>query len=253
MKLIHAGGRMFGLSLVGLDDDAWVPRALELAAAYPFVAWGLLVHSDGHVANKFASKRLLDAAAAQAPADGSAPFSLHLCGPAIGAMLDDAAMMDGLHACRPAAIQISIRDLQPGLAPALHKAMRRYPRTPFVVQDSAGLPRWWAPLIDEPNLGILVDDSLGRGLAPAQWRRGVGARGSVGYAGGLNAGNLRAELDRIAAVAGPAFWVDLQSGLRDADDRFSMALAEEVVGIACRWWAAQVSDAGAHAESSDAG
>ena len=68
---------------------------------------------------------------------------------------------------------------------------------------------------------MLFDSSGGRGIRRAQWPTPLsGVR--CGYAGGLGPENLRLEMPRIAAVAGPDYWVDMENSLRDADDHFSV-------------------------------
>jgi hypothetical protein len=71
---------------------------------------------------------------------------------------------------------------------------------------------------------VLFDSSGGRGIRRGQWPAPLpGVR--CGYAGGLGPDNLRLEMPRIAAVAGPDYWVDMENSLRGADDRFSVQKA----------------------------
>ena len=71
----------------------------------------------------------------------------------------------------------------------------------------------------------LFDASGGRGLEPLEWPKHL-QDWTCGYAGGLGPGNLRRELPRIAAAAGPfPYWIDMESKLRDDEDRFWIGLA----------------------------
>lgn len=80
---------------------------------------------------------------------------------------------------------------------------------------------------------LLVDASGGRGLSPLEWRRPTTYR-RVGFAGGLGEDNLARELPRIAAVATGAWWVDMETKLRDASDRFHVPTARACAEI-FRW------------------
>lgn len=83
--------------------------------------------------------------------------------------------------------------------------------------------------VDRENHVLLVDSSGGRGLSPEQWQSPVTDK-AVGFAGGLGPDNLSDELTKIAAIARPGWWVDMEGQLR-ADDWFSIERAAECVEI----------------------
>lgn len=70
-----------------------------------------------------------------------------------------------------------------------------------------------------PSHQVLFDSSGGRGILREEWPKALPDH-VCGYAGGLGPDNLRAELPRIAAVAGPNYWVDMEGSLRDENDEF---------------------------------
>lgn len=76
----------------------------------------------------------------------------------------------------------------------------------------------------------LFDTSGGRGKAPAAWPPCPSDGVLRGYAGGINSANVRAVLRAIGAgaPAGARFWIDMESGVRDADDRFDLGLCRAV-------------------------
>jgi len=78
--------------------------------------------------------------------------------------------------------------------------------------------------VRRPGHQVLFDASGGRGVLREEWPKALPDH-ICGYAGGLGYRNLRTELPRIAAVAGPKYWVDMEGSLRDEDDRFSVARA----------------------------
>lgn len=92
-------------------------------------------------------------------------------------------------------------------------------------------------LVDHEQEGhcILVDQSGGRGISPAVWKRPATAK-LVGFAGGLGPDNLAHELDRISQVAEGDWWVDMESKLRGSgDDFFSLRKAHVCVDVFHRW------------------
>lgn len=68
---------------------------------------------------------------------------------------------------------------------------------------------------------ILVDGSGGRGIVPTEWMAPrTGKR--VGYAGGLSFMNLHEELPKIQKIAQAGCWIDMESSLRNKEDRFDL-------------------------------
>jgi len=90
----------------------------------------------------------------------------------------------------------------------------------------------------EEDVSWLFDASGGRGVVPDAWpaaaRPGPVAASPevprlVGYAGGLSPTNIATALPLIAAAAGDSpYWIDMESGVRDADDRFDLAKCRAV-------------------------
>lgn len=80
----------------------------------------------------------------------------------------------------------------------------------------------------EVKAHVLVDASGGRGQLPRRWTRPETPH-PVGFAGGLTPENLADQLDAIAEVAVDPWWVDLESGLRDVADQFSVSRAQSAV------------------------
>jgi hypothetical protein len=92
-----------------------------------------------------------------------------------------------------------------------------------------------------PNIravDILFDASGGHGIYPASWPKPAIGRLN-GYAGGLNPANVGDAVQKIAArfehgCSGATYWIDMESGVRDAEDRFDLgkcrAVCEAVYG-----------------------
>jgi len=84
------------------------------------------------------------------------------------------------------------------------------------------------------DVSWLYDASGGRGISPAIWPASLGGSWLIGYAGGLNPGNVAAAVAQIQTQASN-YWIDLETGARDEDDRFSIekcrAVCEAVYGV----------------------
>lgn len=73
----------------------------------------------------------------------------------------------------------------------------------------------------------LYDVSGGTGSEPKKWPRQTRDLEFVGYAGGLGPHNIE---ERISILRGLSnhFWIDMESGVRDENDRFSINKCEAV-------------------------
>ena len=71
----------------------------------------------------------------------------------------------------------------------------------------------------------LFDKSGGTGIAPDRWPEHPGGKRFVGYAGGINPGNV---LDVIGSIdARGEYWIDMESGVR-TNNIFDLDLCREV-------------------------
>lgn len=88
------------------------------------------------------------------------------------------------------------------------------------------------PLVS--GVDVLFDASGGRGIEPAAWPEAVNAT-FCGYAGGLRPDNVANAVLAISMQA-TRYWIDMESGVRDERDRFSLekcrAVCEAVYGPA---------------------
>jgi len=90
-------------------------------------------------------------------------------------------------------------------------------------------------LLDLPleNHAVLVDGSGGNGILPGEWLAPKTTK-SYGFAGGLNSGNLEEQLKKIVPLSNEKTWVDMESGLRDKNDWFSIQEAIKCAKIAAQ-------------------
>lgn len=72
----------------------------------------------------------------------------------------------------------------------------------------------------------LFDQSGGRGTSPASWPTAE-PQMYVGFAGGLNPQNVSSAVRQIG-TSQKHYWIDMESGVRDEQDRFSLTKCRQV-------------------------
>lgn len=82
----------------------------------------------------------------------------------------------------------------------------------------------------------LFDKSGGRGRAPASWpAHQPTANRRLGFAGGLDPDNVAQHVEAIAGSRVLSYWIDMESGVRDDNNYFSLdkcqAVCEAVYGV----------------------
>jgi hypothetical protein len=80
------------------------------------------------------------------------------------------------------------------------------------------------------NHQILVDASGGKGILPDGWPS-LNTNKLVGYAGGLNFQNIIEQNQKIKANTQKAYWLDMENGLRDENDKFSVQKATDICDL----------------------
>lgn len=95
-----------------------------------------------------------------------------------------------------------------------------------------GCPTRNIDLVTAPvaNHSILVDGSAGRGHLPDCWHRPQTDK-PVGFAGGLRPQNVRHQVEEIRRVAVDPFWIDMETGVRSAEDVFDVRACLEVLRL----------------------
>lgn len=97
-----------------------------------------------------------------------------------------------------------------------------------VMQCAAGWPA-------ATDVDWLYDKSGGRGKVPASWPAHPPTGRRIGFAGGLDPDNVAQHVEAIAGSCDLTYWIDMESGVRDDDNRFSLdkcqAVCEAVYGV----------------------
>lgn len=209
------------ITLTGVDQRTSAADLLALVSASPRVEVGILLTADPEGRHRYPGAEWATEMAVQL----GKRCAVHVCGRRARRML-----LDGEESrswlCGAGRIQIN-----GGFSRAEVLAFTQF--VPEVITqsvfstDELGLVRAsWVP-----GHQLLVDASGGKGLLPKSWRRPETAERPVGFAGGLSPENLATELPKIAAVARYPWWIDMETGLRDEQDWFSVERALRCVEI----------------------
>jgi hypothetical protein len=216
------------VTLTGVDTHVDPGALAAMAARHPRVEWAVLSSAERREArypdDAWLTRFLRECARGH--------VAIHLCDAHVDAFLaGEAAIVAKADAFERVQLNFSQR-ATPKAPEALRAAIDRFGGR-VILQHNADNAALIAALRDAgADFDVLFDASSGRGMRPDSWPPPLdGLR--CGYAGGLGPANVAAELPAIAAAAGPhEFWIDMASSLRDANGRFSVHAAEQVLARA---------------------
>jgi N-(5'phosphoribosyl)anthranilate (PRA) isomerase len=199
------------ITFTGVDDETDPSELVQLADDYP-VEFGLLF-SPKHqgIRARYPSLATISWLTEELPLRWAA----HLCGADARAWLHDDHCNHDLRAFQ----RVQINTADPLVQPSVvgKQAARRNLRA--ILQSRSRFPQ-------VESVDVLFDASGGRGVSPADWPQAVNAT-FCGYAGGLNPENV-AQAVQIIGTRAARYWLDMESGVRDAHDRFSVAKCRAV-------------------------
>ena len=231
---LGAPGRV---SLTGADDQVSLAELARLGGEFPFVEWALL-YLPGKEGEPRNPTRAWRESFFEARLPGHS--AVHLCGAAAfeqllaGELPRDIAQADrlqlninarGTDFADDAVLEVFSRAL--ALGPAL--ILQYHSGTAAVIE------RFLATLSagDLPRVHVLLDESRGKGMPPAQWSVPTSLRAHapfIGFAGGLGPGNVQAAMADMSTL-GVCHWIDMESGIR-SDNQFDLAKARRVLELA---------------------
>ena len=232
---------IYRISIAGADDAVRPETLAALSDRFPFVEWGILFSRPETVRERYPSLdwiRELTALSRRRATNQPLNLSLHLCA---------RAALKTIRGDWEA--QSEYRDIFAGfqrfqLNADYTKSRKYLPNLPTALRELSSSGQIIVQLTGEPlneevaqnladaglDVAFLFDGSGGWGKTPESWRAAEGR--DCGYAGGLNPENLEAAIPQIKAAAGDArVYLDLESGARDADNRFDVAKVERILEI----------------------
>ena len=222
---------MIRVTITGADDAVDPKDLVALSRDFPDVEWGILLSDSRKGTPRYPSSEWADQVGMLSLRKGMR-ISGHVCGAWARALCaGDATRLP----VPPMRVQINGYEHSafPGVRKVAEAAVTAGHEVELILQcrTEADLQATCFEAEKLPNASVLFDPSGGRGLQPFSWPRApVGAR--VGYAGGITPQNVEEVIGDIAAAHSfmlGDFWLDMESGVRDADDRFNIWRAREVL------------------------
>ena len=211
------------ITFTGADEDLTHAGLVEmgaLARAYP-IEWAILYSRERAGTPRYPGWRIFDALIGATEPESVA---IHLCDSAAHQFLDgrvEGALGFMLAAANRVQVNVpefSLDEETPAAADALAEKLN----IDLIFQTRGAFPT-------TAKVGAfwLYDISAGRGISPESWPAQPVDGRAVGYAGGLNPDNVEAAVKAISAGAHD-FWIDMETGVRDAGNRFDLARVRAV-------------------------
>lgn len=203
------------ITFTGVDDETDPAALVQLADDYP-VEFGLLFSPKRQgVEPRYPQLSTIEWLVSELPLRWSA----HLCGADARDVIErETSNHDWLlHTYRFARAQINTAD--PLVEPSRIGSWAAQRNLRAILQCRGQFPR-------VASVDVLFDASGGRGISPAGWPFAVKTT-FCGFAGGLRPDNVAAAVAVIGTRAAD-YWIDMESGVRDERDRFSIAKCRAV-------------------------
>lgn len=224
------GPRLRYVSITGADDEVAPADLAALSREFPFAEWAVLLMPERMGQSRFPSAAWIRDFAARPDAGHRA---MHLCGSAfLRFIVGDPEILALMQGFSRVQLNLEFGAVDGAYDPAaLIGRIRAHPEFLFIIQYTEKRRDFLSRLDGIAHHAVLFDASAGRGVSPNTWPAPLPGH-DCGYAGGLGPDNIREELGRIAQAAGDAeTWIDMESRVRTAEDRFDLARVRRVLEI----------------------
>lgn len=207
-------------TFTGVDVRTDLGRVIEMAAAYPFLEFGILLSRTPEDKDpRYPQFRQISDMVERL--SGRAQLALHVCGRAVGEFVREppegspyaAQDIHDLVAAGIGRVQLNFSFERFGLSlEEIDAAVRRTSAKVITQHFPANAPVTIG--VTAPNHQVLYDASGGRGVAATGYDRPFSGK-YTGYAGGLGPENAAAAVAAIQSVVGDAdVWIDMESRIR---------------------------------------
>lgn len=207
------------VTLTGADDRTDPAELLNLSARYPGTEFGILLSAQRAGTARYPNPAWIDRIRGR-----GLRLAAHVCGALAHEIVSSGRSLIDPHLHGFSRIQINTaRPVDIDLLLGWRDRVSGFTREPLevILQCRESFPQ-------EDRISWLFDRSGGRGDRPEFWPEPPGsATIRHGYAGGIGPETLVETLRAIPAQGG--FWIDMESRIRDTDDRFSPDLCRQVL------------------------
>jgi len=205
------------ITFTGVDTRSSVPELMALAADYP-VEFAFMFSPARQGSARFPPLRFI--AKVLAMRNNRFRLAAHLCDGYCDNLvehnatgLEQAGVLNGF-------ARVQVNSDNPKLSPKKIAAWAKSQGgMSAILLCSASFPA-------QEQVQWFFDTSKGTGTRPEHWPPAPGER-LVGYAGGINPGNVAQVCRQIGRVA-QNYWIDMASGVRDEQNRFDLDKCRQV-------------------------
>lgn len=201
------------ITFTGADDHTNISAMATLSSQYP-IEWGILFSPKRQGTGRYPTLDFVrDLMAAKLR------YAAHLCGAAAREVVQShSSRYDESLSEHFERVQVNTADRCVDTAGMRDWAQRIGVRP--ILQCRGEFP-------EDQNAEWLFDASGGTGLVPASWPSARPGAEILGYAGGLDPVNV-ADAVAIFGATAENYWIDMETSLRDEDDRFDLARCRRV-------------------------
>ena len=235
------------ITVTGADDHTQIPDILRFIALYPRIEFGILVNSPwsnlgGH--GRYPSFQWIERLAQYIDEDNRVNFSLHLCGKYVDEFFTNRRFVDGISMFTRAFSRMQVnthnyrQELDLAIVTQNIADMLAEGVTPILQYDHANSANIDTILANVPphSVHCLYDMSHGAGVLPEEGWTAPLEKVITGYAGGLSKDNVGDQLVAMSVhiPAEQYIWINAETHLRNASDRFDLFLVEDFYKNAAR-------------------
>lgn len=203
------------ITFTGVDQFTDIGAMEYLSSEYP-IEWGILFSPKRQgIENRYPPIPIVRQIVSALP---RLKFSAHLCGGDAREVIEDGASRhDTLITSSFQRSQINSAD--PKVQPSIIAQWAKHVDVIAILQCRCPFPK-------SSPVDVLYDPSGGRGREPSSWPQASSAF-FTGYAGGINPDNA-SRIVKSLPHGGNQYWIDMESGVRDENDRFDLGKVRAV-------------------------
>ncbi|CAB5514558.1 hypothetical protein LMG26857_03617 [Achromobacter anxifer] len=205
------------ITFTGADHHTCIDGMIALSKRYP-IEWGILFSPFHQGTGRYPVFEWVNQLRHRAKA-GALTLSAHICGGYSRKLIKTGACE--VDVLLPGVFQrAQINTADPKVDPAQIQAWARAQGVVPILQARGGFPA-------AQEVQWLLDESGGRGVVQESWPAPAAEGILHGYAGGLGPENVAQAVQHIGQRAS-TYWIDMESRLRDEQDRFDLARCRAV-------------------------
>lgn len=205
------------VTFTGVDEHVSQLALQVLSSQYP-VEWGVLFSPQRQGTGRYPPLAVVDSLIGRP----HLRLAAHLCGDYAQEFIETGTCLP-LHDFLPAFHRIQVNTARPDIDTSRLRRLTRDLDAQIILQCRGELPA-------DRNVTWLFDLSGGRGITPAAWPASHDSDVLVGYAGGLGPDNIKGAVASIAKGCSN-FYVDMESGVRDIQDRLDVNKCRQVLQV----------------------